>query len=84
MPEPTLVACFGQDGHCVDRADAGNGGQQLIVGQVRQQLDSPCLNHIALPDEASPLGKNKAEHAHRVRIRMNWQADRSDCSGVNI
>jgi hypothetical protein len=37
-----------------------------------------------LPDEASPLGKKKAEHAHRIRIRMNWQADRSGRSDVNI
>jgi hypothetical protein len=82
MTEPAQVASFGQDGRCVDRADAWNGGQRLIVGQVRQQLDGPSLDQIALTDEAAPFSKNKVEHPHRVRIGMNWQANRVDCSGL--
>lgn len=75
MPEPTQVASLGQDGHGVDRADAGNGRQQLIVGQIRQQLDGPRLNHIALSDQAATFGQYQAEHADGIGIGTHWQSD---------
>ena len=34
MPEAVQVTGLGQDGQGVDRADTGNGRQQLIIGQT--------------------------------------------------
>lgn len=55
MPEPTQVTGLGQDGHGVDRADAGNGRQQLVIWQIGEQFDGPGLDLVALPDKASAL-----------------------------
>ena len=56
MPETAQIAGLGQDGHSVDRADAGNGRQQLKVGEIGQKLDGPCLDLIALSDQTAALG----------------------------
>src|SRR6056297_238493 len=84
MPEPAQVAGLGQDGHRIDRADAGNGRQQLIVGQVGQQLDGPRFDLIALADKASTLGEHEAEHADRVGVRADWKSNRTNGCCVNI
>lgn len=75
MPETAQVTCFSQDGHCVDRADTGDGRQQLIVRQIGQELDGSGLNLIALPDQAAAFGGNEAEHAHCVGIRADRKPD---------
>lgn len=49
--------------------------QQLIVGQIRQQLDGPRLNHIALSDQAATFGQYQAEHADGIGVEMHWQSD---------
>src|SRR6056297_1465268 len=84
MSEAAQVASLRQDGHGVDRADAGDGRQQLIVGQIRQQRDGPSLDLIALPDKAAALCENEAEHADRVGIPVDWKSNRTNGRRVNI
>ena len=61
MPKAAQVAGLGQDGHGVDRADAGNGRQKLIVGQIGEKLDGSSLDLVALPDQATAFRENEAE-----------------------
>ena len=75
MAKPTQVTGLGQDGHGVDRADPGNGRQQLIVGQIRQQLDGPCLDLIPLSDQAATFGQYQAEHADGIGVGLHRQSD---------
>jgi len=84
MAEAAQVTGLGQDGHGVDRTDAGNGRQQLIVGQVGEELDSSSFNRIALADKAPTLGEHEAEHADRVGIRADWKANRTRGRRINI
>ena len=37
MAETAWIPGLGQERHGIDRANAGDGGQQLVVGQLRQQ-----------------------------------------------
>ena len=84
MAEPAQVASLRQDGHGIDRADAGDGCQQPIIRQIGEQLDRPGLDLVSLADQASAFGKDEAEHANRVGIRVYWQSDGVDGRRVNI
>jgi hypothetical protein len=61
MMEAAQVARLGQDGQGVDRPDAGNGAQQLVIRPIALQFDGTVFDGIALPDETSPFGQHKAE-----------------------
>ncbi|PRY26922.1 hypothetical protein CLV78_1011027 [Aliiruegeria haliotis] len=84
MAETAQIASFGQDGHGVDRTDAGNGCQQLVVWVIGQKLDSPRLDLIALSNPAALIGQHEAEHANGIGVRVNGQTDRANRCGVNI
>ena len=73
--EASQVTCFGQDGHGIDRSDPGDGCQQLIVGQIRQQRDGAGFYLIALPNQAATLCENEAEHADGIRVRVDWKSN---------
>ena len=66
MMEPPQVPGLGQDRQSVDRPDAGNGAQQLIVMALGQQFDRPIFDDIALADQASPFGLHHADHSDGV------------------
>ena len=66
MMETAQVAGLGQNGQRIDRPDAGNGAQQLILRALSQQFDRPIFDGIALPDQASAFGQHHAEHSDGV------------------
>ena len=84
MPKAAEVTGLRQDGHGVDRTDAVDGCQELIIRVIGEQLDSAGLDLVALADKTSAFGKTEAEHANRVGIRVHRQSDRVDGRGVNI
>ena len=63
MAEAAQVAGLGQDGQGVDRPDARDLAQQLVVGVIRQQGMGEPLDLVALADQAAGLGDDQAEHA---------------------
>ncbi len=77
MAEAAQVAGLGQDGQGVDRADAGDAAQQLVVGALRQEGVGCGLDRVALPYEATHLADDEPEHAHRRSVRRHRQADRA-------
>ena len=77
MAEAAQVAGLGQDGQGVDRADAGDAAQQLVVGALRQEGVGRSLDRVALPYEATHLADDEPEHAHRRSVRRHRQADRA-------
>jgi hypothetical protein len=62
MAEPAQVAGLRQNGHGVDATDAGNLTQALLIGVVYQCGVSLVLDRIALPDQASALSDDHAQH----------------------
>ena len=84
MPKAAQVAGLRQDGHGIDRADAGDRCQQLIVRQIREELDRTRLDLVALTDKTSAFGKDQTEHADGVGIWVHRQSDRVDGCRVNI
>jgi hypothetical protein len=48
MAEPAQIARLGQDGHSIDRTNAGGAGQKAIIGQFRHQAPCPILDLVAL------------------------------------
>ena len=67
MPKAPKVACFRQDRHRVDRADARQLPQAQVVRLVREQRVRMCFDLMALPYQAASLGENQAEHVDRGR-----------------
>jgi len=51
MTETAKIAGFGNDGQCVDRSDARDLSQELIILAVPQQLVGLGFDLIALPDQ---------------------------------
>jgi hypothetical protein len=84
VPETAQIAGFGQDGHGVDRANAGDGRHELVVREIAEPFDGPRLDLIALADQAAPFGRNKAEHADGIGLRVDRQANRPNGRGVNV
>ena len=66
MTEPPQITGLGQNGQCVDRPDAGNCAQQLVIWPLAKQFhrpvfDGPVFDGIALADQASSFGQHEAE-----------------------
>lgn len=55
MGEAPQITSLGQDGERVDRADPGNGAEQLVVPLVGEHRLGAALDLGALADEASSL-----------------------------
>lgn len=75
MIEPAQIAGFCQDGQRVDRADARNLAQQLVVDMLGQSGMGKPLYLVTLLDEASPLRDAHAKHGDCCRILRDRQSD---------
>lgn len=76
MSETAKIAGFGNDGQCVDRSDARDLSQELIILAVPQQLVGLRFDLIALPNQAACFVNDHPEHANGRRIKGQWQSDR--------
>ena len=70
--EATQVTGLGQDGQCVDRPDAGDLAQQLIINVVGEPDMSKAFDLIALLDETASLRNDHTEHGDRRRVLWHW------------
>ena len=77
MAEAAQIAGLSQDGQGVDRADARDAAQQLVVGVVGQEGVGRGLDGVALLDQPARLADDEPEHAHRRSIWRHRQADRA-------
>ena len=84
VTQPAQVTGLGQDGECVDRADAGDGLQPLVVGVPGQHGLGTGLDLVALADQASPLGQHHAEHRDCIGAGLDRQGDGLRRSVVNV
>ena len=73
------IASLCKKGQGVDRANPGNGTQELIVKVIRQELDGALFDLLALPDKTSSLRQNHAEHVYCIRPFIDRQADGLCC-----
>ena len=74
VPEAAQVAGLRQDGQGMDRPDARDLAQELVVAVIRQHRMSEFFDLIPLADEAAGLGQHHAEHRDRRRAFFNRQS----------
>lgn len=72
MIEVPQITGLGQDGKRVDRTNARNVAQQLVVDVIGEPFDL-----VTLVDEAAPLRDDRAEHGDGGRVLR----DRQRCRG---
>ncbi len=84
MAETTKVASFCQNGHRVDRTDAGKLAKPPIVCVVGKCGVGLLLDRIALPDQVAPLGDHHPEHCDCCAIHRHRQSNRTSCCLVDI
>ena len=69
MLETEKVCGFGDDRQCLDRANAWDLSQQLVILAVPQQFVGLCFNLVALTDQATSLGDDHPEHTNGRGIK---------------
>lgn len=74
MPKAAQIAGLGQHGQRVDRTDAGNGHEPLIVGMPMQPLDGEPFDPVALADQTAAFYQHHSEHGHGVGAEVDRQA----------
>ena len=84
MAEAAQVAGFGKDGHCIDRTDAWDLAQALVVGVLAEQVVGLSLDLVALTDQATSLGNDHPEHTDGRASSWQRQADRGARRLVDI
>jgi len=84
VAETPQVTGLGQDRQGVDRPDAGDHTQELIIAVRRQRVMGNPLDLVALLNQGACLGDNHTEHGDRRGIFVDRQRDR--CTGrlVNV
>jgi len=71
MTETAKIAGFGNDGQCVDRSDARDLSQELIILAVPQQLVGLGFDLIALPDQAACFVNDQATAGFRAEASQS-------------
>lgn len=77
MVEATQITGLGQDGQRVDRTNARNVAQQLIIDMFGQPVMGKPLYLVTLLDEAASLRDDHAEHSNCCRLLRDRQSHRS-------
>ncbi len=83
MTETAKIASFGNDGQCVDRLDARDLSQELIILAVPQQFVRLRFDLIALTDQAAGFVNDHPEHANGRCIKRQRQSNRCTRRLVN-
>ena len=73
MVEAARVTGLGLDGQRIDRTDAWNVAQQLVVDVVGKPRMCQPLDLVALVDEAAALRDDHAEHGDGRRALRHRQ-----------
>ena len=84
MMEAAKVSGFGDDRQCIDRPDAWDLSQELVVLAVPQQFVGLRFDLVALPDQTSSLGDDHPKHTNGRGIKRQRQSDGCACRLVNI
>jgi len=72
VTEAAEIAGFSKYRECVDRPDAWNPLQGLVVGSSRQQHLSFSFDRVTLADEAAHLRQHHAEHGDSHGLGGDW------------
>ena len=79
VAEAAQIAGFGQNRQGIDRTDAGDHAQELIIAVRGQRVMGDPLDLVALLNQRARLGDDHAEHGDRGGIFFDRQRER--CTG---